>query len=594
MKTECIRIFRMKRVSVPLLLTAAGYIAVLIWETYCFFTYTADPLNMLNQCLTPHILLSVIFLYTSYEIFYDSRHCGLEETVSVTKFGRLRFFLSPLAVQMVFLGGIFFLLTAVPAVAGLTVHMPLNFYAHVFWVNLLNTFLAGTVFILIGGLLGICLKRIQAYIVMVLIIFLVIPFTDSIPGLLDDALHINLWPAKTFFSLILPPHLNWVIDYQYGVSCEPMRWNLVLFWICLLCTGFVCFLWNKRPILRGVLAGICTILAGINLIFYVQGGSLIDLSESPTSVFRPDQIYYNHHAPKEEEADFTVVSYDMDLRIDRKIHGEVVMRLDGSPFASEYPFTLFRTFDIAEVKDETGKDLPFTRDGDYFTVFLQGEIHSISVRYSGYSPVFYSNEQAVCLPSCFPYYPWAGYKKIYFLEPDDEIGLPAYIARTDLPLSDYSVRISGVRNLQTNLTENNGAFLGKTNGLSVLGGFIEAESLGPYRVITESLGTHPATSQWLDQLQSAITELENNRGITDHIRLSDYIIMESGQIMQFAGYDPAILMSDHIFLWSGSDVNMLARFIVQQKNDPILLTSEEYLAAQKMAVNELEGGANAA
>ncbi len=589
-RSECVRIFRMKRVSIPLALTAAGHLALLLYLGYGFALHP-DPLSLLNNSLTLHGVLAVVLLYTSFEITYDSRHSGCEETVSVERFGRLRFFSEPIAVQMIFLGGLFCVLVAVPSVAGGVAHMPLGYFAHVLWVNVLNTLLAGAVLILTGSFLALGLNRIKAYIVMALMIFLIVPFSDSLPGILNDAFAINLWPVKAFFSRILPPNLNWDIDYQYGVSCEPLRWNLVLFWLCLIAAAWAGFLWKRKPVLRNGLAGICVVLAGINLFFYLQGGSLLDLSESPTSVFRSDQVYYNHSAQKEEEPGFSIASYDMDLRVDRRLHGDVVMRLDASSGRKEYPFTLFRGLDISAVTDEAGRDLPFTRSGDYFTVSPTREIRAISVRYSGVSPVFYSNEQAVCLPGCFPYYPWAGYRKIYFLEPDDDIGFPAYVTRTDLPVADFSVRISGVRNLQTNLPGGSGVYGGKTNGLSVLGGFIASRALGPYRVIEETMNDEFSVS-WLDELQSAVTARENRLGITEHIRLTDYDIVRFPQIMQYAGYDDAVLMSDHLFLNPVVEVDLLAREMVRQKNEPVLLTSEDYFTERDAFVAEREGRAD--
>ena len=43
----------------------------------------------------------------------------------------------------------------------------------------------------------------------------------------------------------------------------------------------------------------------------------------------------------------------------------------------------------------------------------------MTVEYGGSSSMFYSGSQGVCLPGCFPYYPWAGYRKVFYAEPDD-------------------------------------------------------------------------------------------------------------------------------------------------------------------------------
>ena len=129
------------------------------------------------------------------------------------------------------------------------------------------------------------------------------------------------------------------------------------------------------------------------------------------------------------------------------------MKLEGPPL-SQYPFTLYHGYQVAKVTDETGDALPFTREGDYLTVTPQGELSSLTVEYAGSSPMFYSGSQGVCLPGCFPYYPWAGYRKIFYGEPGDETRLLAFIPRTDLPESEFAVKVTGGKNVQVSLPGN--------------------------------------------------------------------------------------------------------------------------------------------
>ena len=118
---------------------------------------------------------------------------------------------------------------------------------------------------------------------------------------------------------------------------------------------------------------------------------------------------------------------------------------------------------MAKVTDETGDALPFTREGDYLTVTPQGELSSLTVEYAGSSPMFYSGSQGVCLPGCFPYYPWAGYRKIFYGEPGDETRLLAFIPRTDLPESEFAVKVTGGKNRRPASQRVDGTYQGTAN-----------------------------------------------------------------------------------------------------------------------------------
>lgn len=61
----------------------------------------------------------------------------------------------------------------------------------------------------------------------------------------------------------------------------------------------------------------------------------------------------------------------------------------------------------------------FVQDGDYFTVYYTEEyFETLTIRYIGYIPRFYSNRQGIMLPGFFPYFPQAGQHRVF----DEEIG----------------------------------------------------------------------------------------------------------------------------------------------------------------------------
>ena len=236
---------------------------------------------------------------------------------------------------------------------------------------------------------------------------------------------------------------------------------------------------------------------------------------------------------------------------------------------------------MTRVTDENGAALPFTREGDYLTVTPAGPLPSLSVEYAGSSPMFYSGSQGACLPGCFPYYPWAGYRKIFYGEPGDETRLLAFIPRTDLPESEFAVKVTGGKNVQASLPEAGGAYRGRANGLSLMGGLLEARELGPYRLVTSPLAPpgYQATKEWLDKLQTAVTQEEERQGLSPVIQLSDYVLFQDSEtLLNRAGYGLALVFSDHMFLRFGWDADSLAEEIVSQYYGPVNLSGEAELA----------------
>ena len=568
---------RTKRVFFPALLAGAGIAGFALYQGSLFRLH-GDVLwfaGDLQQACGPLFLLE---LYLSYEFLSSVRQSGLEETAAAIPWGKARLYAAPWAVLLCLAAVFFLAMEAACLLLGLLAAAPGMYFPHTLAVNALNTLAAGALAVTVGGLLALCCKRLPAYALLALLGFWMLPVSDLVPGILSDGYHVNLWPTKAVFSWVLPPNTTWSMDYQYGISCEAWRWDLVGLWLFLVLTALVWRLLRGKG--RRIAGSVCLACSAGCLVLFAQGDSLIDLTLSPTSVFRADAAYYFQNSPREEEPSFRVASYQMDLRIRRGLLGKVTMKLEGPPL-SQYPFTLYHGYQVAKVTDETGDALPFTREGDYLTVTPQGELSSLTVEYAGSSPMFYSGSQGVCLPGCFPYYPWAGYRKIFYAEPDDGIGLSSFIPRTDLPQSDFTVTVTGGKNLQASLPEVDGTYQGTANGFSLMGGLLESEESGPYRLVTSPLAPPwcQVTEEWLNQLQAAITQEEKKRGLSPAIQLSDYVLFQNNEtLLNRAGYGLAIGFSDHMFLQMGWKTEDLAEEIVAQYYDPVLLSAEEVQA----------------
>ena len=577
LRTSWRNFLRTKRIFFPALAAAAGLTGYILYQGMQFGLHenVLGFAGELQQACAPLFLLE---LYLSYEFLASVRQSGLEETAAAIPWGKARLYAAPWAVLLCLAAVFFLAMEAACLLLGLLAAAPGMYFPHTLAVNALNTLAAGALAVTVGGLLALCCKRLPAYGLMALLGFWMLPVSDLVPGILNDSYHINIWPAKALFSWVLPPNTTWSIDYQYGISCEAWRWDLVGLWLFLVLTALVWRLLRGKG--RRIAGSVCLACSAGCLVLFAQGDSLIDLTLSPTSVFRADDAYYAQSHSREEKPAFQVASYQMDLTIHRGLGGRVTMELEG-PELSQYPFTLYHGYLVTKVTDEAGDALSFTREGDYLTVTPHRRLSSVTVEYRGSSSMFYSGSQGVCLPGGFPYYPWAGYRKIFYAEPDDGIGLSSFIPRTDLPQSDFTVTVTGGKNLQASLPEVDGTYQGTANGFSLMGGLLESEESGPYRLVTSPLAPPwcQVTEEWLDQLQAAITQEEEKRGVAPAIQLSDYVLFQNNEtLLNRAGYGLAIGFSDHMFLQMGWKTEDLAEEIVAQYYDPVLLSAEEVQA----------------
>ncbi len=562
-KSLALVLYRSPRLLAGLILEIVLSLALL---TYRLVQFGNDPLLYLQMSQSVCTLSFLFTAFVAYEYIFSLRKSGIEEVVVTQSKTRFSLYGTAFLVLLapVFLN--FFLGFIFPTCSALSQGLPSAFLLHIFLVTFLDSFLAGLIAVCLGVFCGLCLERIKGYSVIALFFFLMISASDLIPGILNDGYNVNVWPIKALFSDILLPDQDWTIDYQYGLQIEPYRWNCILFWIFLFWALISRKITAHSSKLRLPIAGICIALSLTNLWGFINSGSKIDLSEAPNSVFRTDQVYYNKEYPREERADFQVSAYDMSIRINRKLEASISMEVTPLTSSDVYRFTLYRTYKINRVFDDNGKDLSFSQSGDYFTVTPDSDVKTINVEYEGYSPMFYSNKQGVCLPGSFPYYPWAGYKQIYYATPDAEAGLVSFIPRTDLPETSYSVKVAGNYPIYSNLgpVRSEESVHGTASTFSLVGGMLDQQKSKGYNMVTTWAQPNfiNFSPDYLDVLQKAVTDLEAEKGYEDHIDLQNYLLFEMNETMlNRCGYGLAVAFDDHIFLSAYPDVKGVAQAI---------------------------------
>lgn len=575
-------LYRSPRLLIGILFEFAFSLGLLV---YYFTLYGNDPLLYLQMLHTTYTLSFLFTTYVAYEYVLTIRKSGIEEVVLAQCKTKAVLYGLALFVLFVPVFANFLVCFLFSVLSAVMRGMPAPYYTHVFLVLFLDGFLAGLVAVCLGLFCGLRFERVKGYSLIALFFFLMLSASDLIPGILNDSYHIDIWPLKKLFSSIFLPDQDWTIDYQYGMQIEPFRWNCVLFW-CFLFLSYIVFSVSSRSSkIRFPLIGVCLAVSLVNLWGFFNSGSKIDLSEAPNSVFRTDQVYYFDEYPREEPADFQINSYNMDFRIDRQLNAAVTM--DVTPLESDdvYRFTLYRTYRIHRVINENGTELPFTQDGDYFTITPDEATKKITVEYKGYSPMFYSNRQGICLPGCFPYYPWAGYKQIYYATPDAESGLVSFIPRADLPEASFSVSLSSKYPVFTNMgiSRSKEPISGTANALSLMSGMLETQELSGYDMIScwAQSEFFSFTPDYFDELQSVITAIEEEKGYEDHIDLKKYTLFEINETMlNRCGYGLAVAFDDHIFLSAYPDIEGVAKTIVYFVHEGTPLTQEEKMQSE--------------
>lgn len=290
-----------------------------------------------------------------------------------------------------------------------------------------------------------------------------------------------------------------------------------------------------------------------------------------------DQLFYRKHHYVESEAPFEITAYDMSFKIGRGLTSQLRMHLQSDENPGELQFTLYHAFDIEKIEDENHVSLPFERDGDYFTVTCQEFPEYLDVSYQGSSNLFYSNYQAACLPGCFPYYPWAGFKKINFLSPDPEDHLIQSIPRESSNIAHFSVTVKGGRNIMTNLPEvSEGMYEGDSASFTMMGGFLEEWNQDGYSLAKCS--SYPEdrglNTEYLDALQA---ELDSLTGADERIDLKKYMLFEMPLAMSGRSYfSSVIVLENHIFLFGGDPVSDAEELLFQIRNGPILDINEMF------------------
>lgn len=542
--------FKTKIIFIPVIILLVCFLGNLVYSCYSF-SLNNDVLIYLKNSIKLCLLSFVILCFTSYEFFYLYKRCYIDEALYSHKNGKTRILTSTVTVLLFIPALEFFSAFVFNFVIFLSSGMnDYSYLYHIFSVLFLYVFLGGIIPILLGVFFAQKTKRIVSYALMALIIFLVSSTSDFIPGGLSQVTKINFWEAKYFLAYILPNDLEWYINHDYGMYAEIYRWNLIIFWISLLSFLFFKLCQIKKTALKAVLLSLTLLISTFNLVGYFYGGSHIEKGAQLDSISMSDYLFYTENEQKNQDPDFEVTSYDMDLSIYRQLDAEVSMTLSDTGL-EYYNFTLYHGYNVLKITDIEGNALKYNREGDYVTVIGNGNLQLINIKYSGYSPILYSNYQACSLPGFFAYYPIPGFHKI---TGDYTTYNPIEIKSE----TEFNIRVDSARQFYSNLDEvknEKNCFVGVTSYPTLFSGFYKSNSSDIYKIYAITVkgwGLSEIDEEYIDEIQKYINELNNNS--SNKLNLKEYTIIQTNEMLSSnCIYDGIFLGDDTVFINKATD-----------------------------------------
>lgn len=542
--------FKTKIIFIPVIILLVCFLGNLVYSCYSF-SLNSDVLIYLKNSIKLCLLSFVILCFTSYEFFYLYKRCYIDEALYSHKNGKTRILTSTVTVLLFIPALEFFSAFVFNFVIFLSSGMnDYSYLYHIFSVLFLYVFLGGIIPILLGVFFAQKTKRIVSYALMALIIFLVSSTSDFIPGGLSQVTKINFWEAKYFLAYILPNDLEWYINHDYGMYAEIYRWNLIIFWISLLSFLFFKLCQIKKTALKAVLLSLTLLISTFNLVGYFYGGNHIEKGAQLDSISMSDYLFYTENEQKNQDPDFEVTSYDMDLSIYRQLDAEVSMTLSDTGL-EYYNFTLYHGYNVLKITDIEGNALKYNREGDYVTVIGNGNLQLINIKYSGYSPILYSNYQACSLPGFFAYYPIPGFYKI---TGDYTTYNPIEIKSE----TEFNIRVDSARQFYSNLDEvknEKNCFVGVTSYPTLFSGFYKSNSSDIYKIYAITVkgwGLSEIDEEYIDEIQKYINELDNNS--SNKLNLKEYTIIQINEMLSSnCIYDGIFLGDDTVFINKATD-----------------------------------------
>ncbi len=459
--------------TVLLFLLTLGY---MVLKIILYHASTSSPLSYLSATLDMSMIAFVFFMFLSYEFLCRIKQQFVEEVLKSTDSGYKSFYLTGMFILVSLLA----IYTLLVLIVNLIVYFCLDvsnfeYLNHIVLNVFLNMFLVPLVGILVGAAVSFSKRRISAYVVMLVAVFFSTPMFTAITDAIYEGTGKDLALLRGIFD-IFPPSLGYIPIYSFGYSILPYRWDIVCFWLCLF-AAVISFRLSGVKKTKGILTAlICIALSVLSIVGYFKPASKPILRKGVDSSGIADMTYYSSVTQRRSETDFEIKKYSLSLKIERRLSCEATLFLSRDDL-SFYRFTLYHGYNVKDVKLPSGKELRYEQDGDYITVYKADEpTQSITIRYSGSAPRFFSNSQGTNLPGWFAYYPHAGEKELY----DSSVcGFNRILCPKN---TQFEIDISSNK-VYCSLDKQGEKYVGTTDGVTIVSGFYDTLMYGKMQVI---------------------------------------------------------------------------------------------------------------
>ena len=436
-------------------------------------------LGKLQEQLINFVYVFLLFLFLAFDYFREVPDANIDETLKANKNCLKQDLVQALVMILVVLVYAFWfvIMHIVCHISDGTYTTQVLFY----YFRLTGTYyiLDGIVAILAGWLFARNAGKIIGYIELIVFAFIVSPIMSS---QFENYSYFVKWITyicKIF--LLMPQGAN-----SIEVYCMPMAGLLVaargIFWIGVFSgTLAIYFLQHRRNEKRHKTAYYLSILT--SAICAIWG---LIYSGLPASYYCSDNFISNDDdqwrytiegvKQEEREADFQIISYDMDLKLGRQMRATVTcVPSDGG--LDTYAMTLYRLYQVDSVTDENGDALEYQQDENTLLIYGQEDgIRSFTLKYHGGptgASCLYNNRYAINLPGWFPYYPVPGWNKIYQNE-----GEYRYVDNRLKDPARFRIQLHADGKVYSDLKqEGNNLFQGESYGPTLLSGFVGERKL---------------------------------------------------------------------------------------------------------------------
>ena len=436
-------------------------------------------LGRLQGQLINFVYVFLLLLFLAFDYFREVPDANIDETLKANKNCLKQDLVQALVMLLVVLVYAFWFL-----IMHIACHISDGTYTTqvlFYYFRLTGTYyiLDGIVAILAGWLFARNAGKIIGYIELIVFAFIVSPIMSS---QFENYSYFVKWITyicKIF--LLMPQGAN-----SIEVYCMPMAGLLVaargIFWIGVFSgTLAIYFLQHRRNEKRHKTAYYLSILT--SAICAIWG---LIYSGLPASYYCSDNFISNDDdqwrytiegvKQEEREADFQIISYDMDLKLGRQMRATVTcVPSDGG--LDTYAMTLYRLYQVDSVTDENGDALEYQQDENTLLIYGQEDgIRSFTLKYHGGptgASCLYNNRYAINLPGWFPYYPVPGWNKIYQNE-----GEYRYVDNRLKTPARFRIQLHADGKVYSDLKqEGNNLFQGESYGPTLLSGFVGERKL---------------------------------------------------------------------------------------------------------------------